>query len=489
MKQAINHESKYPKLLINAKLEEKDEKIEEIETLVGEGGKSYLESVARVVKELNLTITNKGENILKTTQLEINKGKNVKMYDKQNKKITTAIFTDGSYMPDSKKTGVAIVYGPNNTKKWAAKYKSKSFSSELEGLEVALATTKAEIIFCDCLGAINTIKAWKKKLTKKQDANGNRSILRSIDSLIDRRQEEGMNIPEIIWTPSHMDDKNKKMTKTMKEQVTYLKNRFCLKTVIRNNEKVDLLAKEGAEMDGGARWIWNTVDQFYMTDEEQVEETDINKLITTKYNKRYSDKAYDNSGWGGLADVHRKVSNIIFTKNSVYFMKIQQIMWRLRNNCLPNHARQYMKYREHPKDDSMAIMRALLNNTPECEETEECREKGTIADITHLWTCRSNKRERAEYEAWVNDIVKPLRSSVEDLTKWIPGADDQEELDFGAIDVDEEKAGRAKAKRKKREGRLFDCIKERIRLREWNKDSNKRARRRTENEEREIQRQ
>jgi hypothetical protein len=79
MKQAINHESKYPKLLINAKLEEKDVKIEEIETLVGEGGKSYLESVARVVKELNLTIKNKGENILKTTQLEINKGKNVKM--------------------------------------------------------------------------------------------------------------------------------------------------------------------------------------------------------------------------------------------------------------------------------------------------------------------------------------------------------------------------------------------------------------------------
>ena len=350
----------------------------------------------RVLKELNLNIKNKNNNTTRKTEIKINRGPYVKMYDKKNKKMTSANFTDGSYMPESKKTGVAIVYGPGNETEWPAKYKSKSFSSELEGLERALATTNAKIIFCDCLGAINTIKAWTKKLTKTKCVNENRAILRSIENIIAKRKDMEIGIPEIIWTPSHMDDKGKKMTKTMKEQVEYLKSRFCLKTIIKKNDRVDTLAKKAAERDGGERHIWNTVDQYYMTNKEEVEEKDVNKIITNIFQRRYSEKTYNNSGWGGLAGVHKKMSNMIFTKNSVQYMKIQQYMWRMRNNCLPNHARQYMKYRDCPKDDSMAIMRALLNNTPECEETDACRAKGVVADLSHMWTCPSYSKQRKE---------------------------------------------------------------------------------------------
>ena len=482
VKQCINHSAKFPKKLIKEKLEDKGVTVENINAIGDGKGMSYLESIARIMEELNLTVKNKGKNTLHTTKIEINKGKNVKMYDKEKKRMISANFTDGSYMPDTKKTGVAIVYGPGNTKEWPALYKSKSFSSELEGLEKALATTRADIIFCDCLGAINTVKAWRKKLTKVQGVNENRSILRSIESIVRSREELGLNIPEIIWTPSHMDDKTKKITKTMKEQVEYLEERFCLETIIAKNDEVDKLAKKAAERDGGERRIWNTVDQFYMTDKEQVEEKDINKIITLKYKRKYKEKVYNNSGWGGLAKVHKKMSNIIFTKNSVHYMKLQQTMWRMRNNCLPNHARQFMKYRDMPKDDSMAIMRALLNNTPECEEADECRQMGTIADIAHMWMCPDNREERNEYEVKIKEIIKTLGKTDEIIEQWTPRERDRDELDFSATEIDTERAKREKSKRDKRKGGLFECIKERIRQREWSKDSNKRARLRVENE-------
>merc|ERR1712127_941222 len=89
-------------------------------------------------------------------------------------------------------------------------------------------------------------------------------------------------------------------------------------------------------------------------------------------------------------------------------MKIQQYMWRMRNNCLLNHARQYMKYRDSPKDDSMAIMRALLNNTPECEETDACKEKGVVADLSHMWTCPSYSKQRKEGIDNIVDIIKSI---------------------------------------------------------------------------------
>jgi hypothetical protein len=488
LKQGINHEAKYPRELIKAKLEEKQIKIEDIADKGDEGGKSYLEAIARTLKDLHMTIKNKNDTTLRKTEININKGNNIRMYDKIAKKEVAANFTDGSYMPESRKTGVAIVYGVGNTVEWPANYKSKSFSSELEGLERALATTRAQIIFCDCLGAINSIKTWRKKLTKTKCANENRAILKSIDEIIIERRKRGLGIPEIVWTPSHMDEKGKKMTKTMKEQVTYLKERFNLETIIRRNKQVDELAKIAAARDGGTRHMWHTIDQYYMTDEEQIEEKEVNKLIVEIYKRRHSAKAYGNSGWGGLAGVHRAMSNKIFTKNSVFYMKIQQYMWRLRNNCLPNHARQYMKYRNMPKDDSMAIMRALLNNTPECEETKTCRDRGTIADITHMWTCPSNKQLVKEYEDWIDEIMKLLGGRKEDVPRWTLEISDQPELDFSAEEIDQQKAQKAREMRDKRKGGLFECIKERIRLREWNKDSSKRARMRDEREEREIQR-
>ena len=52
-----------------------------------------------------------------------------------------------------------------------------------------------------------------------------------------------------------------------------------------------------------------------------------------------------------------------------------------------------MKYRDFSKDDSMTIIISLLNNTPECEETEEYKKTGTIADISHMWTRKNNRRE------------------------------------------------------------------------------------------------
>jgi hypothetical protein len=229
----------------------------------------------------------------------------------------------------------------------------------------------------------------------------------------------------------------------MKEQIKYLEQRFCIRTITKRNDQVDKLAKEAAEMDGGQRYIWHTVDLYYMTDKEQVEEKEINKLITMKYKKQYSAKVYDNSGWGGLAQVDKKISNAIFTENSIDYMRLQQNLWRLRNNCLPNHARQYMKYRKCPKDDSITIMRALLNCTPECEETEKCRQNGTIADITHMWTCRSNTQERGKYEVRIEEIMEQIGGTKDDLGQWIPEAADQQELDFGAKDIDKAKANKA----------------------------------------------
>ena len=69
-----------------------------------------------------------------------------------------------------------------------------------------------------------------------------------------------------------------------------------------------------------------------------------------------------------------------------------------------------------------------------------------------------------------------------------PEEKDQDEIDFSAIDIDTEKAKREKAKIEKRKGVLLECIRERIEQREWNKDSNKRARLRIENKETEERR-
>merc|ERR1712127_717339 len=149
-------------------------------------------------------------------------------------------------------------------------------------------------------------------------------------------------------------------------------------------------------------------------------------------------------------------------------MKIQQYMWRMRNNCLLNHARQYMKYRDSPKDDSMAIMRALLNNTPECEETGSCKAKGVVADLSHMWTCPSYSNQRDERIINILNIIKSLGGMKGTMEAWFPAMEDQQEMDFGADEIDEEKVEKSKKRKEKKKGRLFDCIEERIRMREWN---------------------
>ena len=81
-----------------------------------------------------------------------------------------------------------------------------------------------------------------------------------------------------------------------------------------------------------------------------------------------------------------------------------------------------------------------------------------------------------------------LGGSKKDLGQWTPRRKDQHELDFCAEEIDKEKADKIRSKAYKRRGRLFECLKESIRMREWNKDSNKRARLRAENEEKEEER-
>ena len=54
---------------------------------------------------------------------------------------------------------------------WPAKYKSCTFSTELEALEKALEVVKTEIIFSDCKGAIELIEKWLDKTEKEKMTN------------------------------------------------------------------------------------------------------------------------------------------------------------------------------------------------------------------------------------------------------------------------------------------------------------------------------
>ena len=141
------------------------------------------------------------------------------------------------------------------------------------------------------------MKAWEKKTTKGRSTNGNRAILRSISNIIKERKEKGIKIPEIIWTPSHMGEKGKVLTKTMKEQIENLKEIFNISAIKKGNSKADELAKEGADKDTGERRIWNTVDKYYLRDRDQVEEREVNEIITKIYRRRIRDKVGNNSGY------------------------------------------------------------------------------------------------------------------------------------------------------------------------------------------------
>ena len=81
------------------------------------------------------------------TKVEINEGTYNRLYDRISKTTKTVVFTDGSFHPDTKKTGSAILYGKNNHLAWPAIHKSVSFSSEMEALDKALTTSKSDIIF------------------------------------------------------------------------------------------------------------------------------------------------------------------------------------------------------------------------------------------------------------------------------------------------------------------------------------------------------
>jgi hypothetical protein len=285
----------------------------------------------------------------------------------------------------------------------------------MEALDKAIATSSSDIIFCDCLGVIKSVEKWSSLSQKLKTKKENRTLLRSIEQTMRKRQELGIKPPEIIWTPSHMAQ-NKKLTEEMKKQVKNLRTRFKIKTIIRHNDQVDELAKAAAEKDTMERKIWDTAEKYIIMNEGQLEEGSINKIIIEKFVGKYKSKTQNNSGWGSMSNIDTRWSNDIFLGKTPEEMSSQQFIWKLRNNCLYIPARQFMRYRTQPLDCVSALSRSILNPTPECED---CTNSNPVCDMNHMWTCPSNRVRVTKYEREIRGKLKKIDPE-EKIPLWAP---------------------------------------------------------------------
>jgi ribonuclease HI len=279
MNQAINHASTFPKKCIIHQLKEQGLTVATMSRMnnLKTKDKSYLLDVARALKEMPFKIIEKQTRQLSDITLNLNEGNHYTLYDKISHKTVTAVFTDGSYSQKTGQAGAACAYGPNNVRYWPAKYKTTSYGTELEGLEVAIATAKADIIFCDCLGAMNAVGDWKDKTPKDKNKDKNRGILRNLESLIQQRKLAQLEPLEIIWVPSHTEGENKIITNKMKTQIKLLQTRFSMKAIRKYNSIVDKAAKEGANNDVGVRTLPQMCDDYVVLQEEEIKENSTNK--------------------------------------------------------------------------------------------------------------------------------------------------------------------------------------------------------------------
>ena len=351
--------------------------------------------------------------------------------DKKSGKRTTAVFTDGSYTKKTGQAGAAVAYGPGNCSKWSARYKTQSYGTELEGLETAIATSKSDIIFCDCLGAMTAVKEWKRKNHNHRRKDKNRGILRNIDRLIEERKEKGMKEMELIWVPSHTEGESKVITRKMDNQMKSLQKRFSMKTIRKNNAVVDEAAKVGANADNGLRILPQMCDEYVIINEEEITESPVNGIIRQIYAKKFRKKSENSSGWGSLDAMDHAVSNEIFSSDDIEDRKVQALAYQIRLNllCLPQ--RQFCKFRTQEIKDRITMIRSFTHPTPECEE---CNQKA-LCDLNHLWICPAYQDIMKELDA---QILKTLELiGIKGINKWYPSLqeDDRKEIQFTRNDI------------------------------------------------------
>ena len=425
LKQGINHTSKFPKETIMQQLKDKNTTVENIQDIADEGDLTYTASIANIINELPIEIVSKASLDTGKATIEINEGEYFEIKDAGKKKLRVT-YTDGSKLKDGK-AGAAVAYGNNNAKYWPVKYKSVPFSAELEALEIALATAKADVIFSDCKGAIDVIKKWETMNNKEKRQNKNRGILRSIENIVKTRKEKGLKEVEIIWIPSHIGEKNKKITETMKTQIQVLKNRFKrdFKKILKGNKIVDKLAQKGAERDEFVRCVPELADDYIVMIKGEFSENNICKYINEHHASLNVSDTNNLSKWGSLENFDIGVSNEILTKDNVEAMKLQEFVWRLRLNSLFVPAKQFGRYREQQMDNKAAINRSILYPTMECE-----RCKGSnVCDIAHLWTCPAYDDIIKKMEEEIDQILRKAKHT-EKIEKWYPNTKDGPYIDF-----------------------------------------------------------
>jgi ribonuclease HI len=431
MNQGVNHKAKYPKRCIEHQIQECGLTLGTLKEMNTNKNNSYLSGIAQALQKMPFTITHKSTRETSKVEININTKKYYTLYDKKAGKRVEAVFTDGSYTASTGQAGAAVAFGLDNTMKWPAKYKTQSYGTELEGLEMALATSRAEIIFCDCLGAMTAVQEWNNKTNNQKGKDKNRGILRNMDRLIKERAEKGINRVELIWVPSHTEEDSKTITRKMEKQMKALQERFSMKAIRKGNAAVDESAKEGAELDGGLRILPQLCDNYVVLEEEEITERPLNGIIRQIYAKKFREKTENRSGWGELQMMDHSISNEIFTSERIEDRQIQTLAYQIRLNllCLPQ--RQFCKFRTQKINDRITMIRSFKHPTPECEE---CNQKA-LCDLNHLWICPAYQDIMKELD---EQILKTLNLiGIKSINKWYPSLkeDDISQLQFTRNDI------------------------------------------------------
>lgn len=172
------------------------------------------------------------------------------IWDKTKGEWVLPIWTDGAKTPEGD-TACAVVIGKRHKSEegWKGVSTTSSTAAELEALEKALSIRPSNaktVIFTDSKAAIALIE---KGIAKEKDARKteNATIVKRIRDIMASTPTKGQRRPEILWTPSHIDEhKDKEKADRAEAQLDRIRQRFEVDrdTLKKGNSIADDTAKQ-----------------------------------------------------------------------------------------------------------------------------------------------------------------------------------------------------------------------------------------------------